>query len=222
MDGAIAAVQKIEDLKELKKIALEAPIAEVKLEAIKRIGDPQILKEIALDGKPFECSEAIARIHDTAVLKELVYSSAACPWQAVIGITDQNELLEIANTAPTVDARIQAVKKLTGQESLADFVFNIDFTQLGSDRIIAAAVSKIDDPAVLDRAAVTFRPRGKDARQTLESIRMRKVQLAGDALREGECLILRCKECGEQVRAEEYWDSSPDGSWLENGVFRCS
>ena len=222
MDKALASIQKVSDPLELKKIAVKAPLAEVRLEAIKKIGDQQILKEIALQGRPFECSEAIARIHDVAILKEIVYSNAAYPWQAVLRITDQDELMDIAKTAPTTDARLHAVQQLANQDDLADLVFNMDIATLGNDRVIAAAVSKIDDPAILGRAAETYRPWRSNAKQTLQSIRKRKIRLAGDALKEGEYLILRCKECGKQIRAEEYWDSSPDGSWLENGIFRCS
>ncbi|MBQ9827300.1 MAG: hypothetical protein IJM62_01310 [Lachnospiraceae bacterium] len=221
LDKALASVQKTTDPGELKRIALEAPLAEVKLEAIKKIGDPLILRELTLTGNPFVCSEAIARIHDQAILKELVYSKAAYPDQAVVGIKDQDVLLEIAKTAPNGAARVRAAEQITGQDALKDLVITMVFKDNGSDMTAAAAASKLENMEDLNSAEETLRPWGRNAQRTLDSIRRRKIQLLGQGLHDGERLILICRKCGKQVRYREYWDQDHD-SWEVDGEYYCS
>jgi len=222
LDKAIEAVQKIKDSRELQEIALNAGLAEVKREAIKRIADPNILKEIAISGKPFECSEAIAGIKDPAILKELVFrKNQTYPAQAVMHITDQEDLMEIAKTAPAAEARKQAVRQFTSQDALKEIIFNIDFTVLGNDGVVAEALSRIDDIETLEKAAAFYRTWGRNAGRTLNSARLRKIELMGNRLKENEVLVIRCRECGKPVVFHEYWDQALRDSWQEKGDYQC-
>jgi hypothetical protein len=151
LDEAMAAVRAIEDPKKLRDVAMNALLPEVRLEAVERISDEHLLREIVVGKETnFDARKAaIQKINDESILAEIAVQRSAYPadgeaiaklenvdllkkiamsetgWEqskAVYKIKDQEILKEIAEKGEKGDARKTAIRCLNDPDMLLDIM----------------------------------------------------------------------------------------------------
>lgn len=151
LDEAMVAVRAIEDPKKLRDVAMNALLPEVRLEAVSRIYDEQLLREIVIGKETnFDARKAaIQKINSEEILAEIAIQRSAYPadgeaiakldnqellkkiamsetgWEqskAVYKITDQAILKEIAEKGEKGDARKTAIRCMTDPHMLLDIM----------------------------------------------------------------------------------------------------
>ena len=151
LDEAMIAVRAMEDPKKLRDVAMNAELPMVRMEAVSRIADEKLLREIVV-GKStnFDARKAaIQKIKDEGILAEIAELRSAYPadgeaiaklenqellkkiamsehgWEqskAVYKITDQEILKEIAEKGEKGDARKTAIRCMTDPDMLLDIM----------------------------------------------------------------------------------------------------
>ena len=234
---AIESSRKITDDKGLKQVAIEAGLPDVRIDAAYRIKDPSILRELAMSDDIYVSAVAVERINDKAVLKEIALGTGAAGDRAVQKISNRDALNEIAKTALNNKAAQKAKEQLDFLDNLdaligiagvsfdqaeSESLFeNYDYSDKQTHKIIAAIVSKIKDTETIDIVLNTYMSWGSSSPIITQSARLRKVELLGNHLKNGQVLILRCKKCGEPVRYVGYFDKVLRDSWEEKGDYVC-
>ena len=151
LNEAMSAVQAIEDPKKLRDVAMNALLPEVRLEAVNRLADEKLLREVVVgENTNFDARKAaVQKINDETVLAEIAEQRSAYPadgeaiaklenpellkkiamsehgWEqskAVYKITDQAILKEIAEKGEKGDARRTAIRCLTDPEELLNIM----------------------------------------------------------------------------------------------------
>ena len=151
LNEAMSAVQAIEDPKKLRDVAMNALLPEVRLEAVNRLADEKLLREVVVgENTNFDARKAaVQKINDETVLAEIAEQRSAYPadgeaiaklenpellkkiamsehgWEqskAVYKITDQTILKEIAEKGEKGDARRTAIRCLTDPEELLNLM----------------------------------------------------------------------------------------------------
>lgn len=151
LNEAMSAVQAIEDPKKLRDVAMNALLPEVRLEAVNRLADEKLLREVVVgENTNFDARKAaVQKINDENVLAEIAEQRSAYPadgeaiaklenpellkkiamsehgWEqskAVYKITDQAILKEIAEKGEKGDARRTAIRCLTDPEELLNLM----------------------------------------------------------------------------------------------------
>ena len=69
---AVEAVRKVTNEKELKQIALEAPLPDVRMIAVYQMKDPALLREMAISGDKYVSKQAVEKISNRDLLAEIV------------------------------------------------------------------------------------------------------------------------------------------------------
>ncbi|MBR6090719.1 MAG: hypothetical protein IKP86_12350 [Anaerolineaceae bacterium] len=169
LDDAMIALRAIDDPKKLRDVAMTALLPEVRLEAVSRITDEQLLLEIVVGKETnFDARKAAVRkINDENILAEIAVQRSAYPadgeaiaklenvellkkiamsetgWEqakAVYKITDQRILKEIALKGEKGDARKTAIRCMTDPGELLDIMAG------SSERfIISEAFKRFDE-----------------------------------------------------------------------------
>lgn len=121
----LAAVEKISDEQLLRDIVIgESANFDARKAAIQKITDEQILAEIAVMRSAYPADgEAIAKLENPQLLKEIAMSESG--WEqskAVYKITDQAILKEIAEKGEKGDARKTAIRCITDPDMLLDIM----------------------------------------------------------------------------------------------------
>lgn len=151
LNEAMSAVQAIEDPKKLRDVAMNALLPEVRLEAVNRLADEKLLREVVVgENTNFDARKAaVQKINDETVLAEIAEQRSAYPadgeaiaklenpellkkiamsehgWEqskAVYKITDQTILKEIAEKGEKGDARRTAIRCMTDPEELLNIM----------------------------------------------------------------------------------------------------
>lgn len=151
LNEAMSAVQAIEDPKKLRDVAMNALLPEVRLEAVNRLADEKLLREVVVgENTNFDARKAaVQKINDENVLAEIAEQRSAYPadgeaiaklenpellkkiamsehgWEqskAVYKITDQAILKEIAEKGEKGDARRTAIRCMTDPEELLNIM----------------------------------------------------------------------------------------------------
>lgn len=151
LNEAMSAVQAIEDPKKLRDVAMNALLPEVRLEAVNRLADEKLLREVVVgENTNFDARKAaVQKINDEAVLAEIAEQRSTYPadgeaiaklenpellkkiamsehgWEqskAVYKITDQTILKEIAEKGEKGDARRTAIRCMTDPEELLNIM----------------------------------------------------------------------------------------------------
>ncbi len=151
LNEAMSAVQAIEDPKKLRDVAMNALLPEVRLEAVNRLADEKLLREVVVgENTNFDARKAaVQKINDENVLAEIAEQRSAYPadgeaiaklenpellkkiamsehgWEqskAVYKITDQEILKEIAEKGEKGDARRTAIRCMTDPEELLNIM----------------------------------------------------------------------------------------------------
>ena len=151
LDEAMKAVRAIEDPKKLRDVAMNALLPEVRMEAVSRITDEKLLREIVIGQETnFDARKAaIQKINDEGILSEIAVMRSAYPadgeaiaklenpqllkeiamsetgWEqskAVYKIKDPVILKEIAEKGAKGDARKTAIRSITDPDILLDIM----------------------------------------------------------------------------------------------------
>ena len=125
---AIKAVARVSDQKELAKIAIEAPIENV-------------------------CVEAVKKIDNQSILFDMITSDLIVNWKvrvtAINQLIDQKLLEQIASSKLEAKIREVAIKKLTNKDVLIEIAKNDNFEELRKE-----AIKKIEDEAIIGNLAL--------------------------------------------------------------------
>jgi hypothetical protein len=109
---AVEAVRKVTNEKELKRIALEAPLPDVRMAAVYQMKDPAQLREMAFSGDKYVSWAAIDNITDQNTLKEIACGNVVNPGRAAEKISNRNLLTEIVENAVSQEAKEKAGTQL--------------------------------------------------------------------------------------------------------------
>lgn len=112
IDKAIAEVRTVTDQQKLKQIALEAYFPNVREEALTRISDPALLKDLILTGEYGLAIEALKRLDDQGMLKEIALGGSEYALRAVERITDPVILAEIIGSDANIRSIQQAIRQI--------------------------------------------------------------------------------------------------------------
>lgn len=239
---AVEAVRKVTNEKELRRIALEAPLPDVRMIAVYQMKDPAQLRETALFGDKYASWAAIDNITDQNTLKEIACGNVVNAGRAAEKISNRNLLAEIVEKAASQEAKEKAGTQLnflnllyetvetSGVDinqkvrhwTMKELLENFDFTDdTHARKVVPAIISEITDTEIIDKLveACKLWRNSKDA--VAESARLRKLELQFDGLDKDEFLIFRCKKCGQTVRYAGYFESELRDSWVEKGDYTC-
>ncbi len=151
LDEAMIAVRAIDDQKKLRDVAMNAQLPEVRLEAVNKLSDEKLLREVVVgEDTNFDARKAaVNKINDETTLAEIAEQRSAYPadgeaiaklenpellkkiamsehgWEqskAVYKITDQAILKEIAEKGEKGDARRTAIRCMTDPDMLLDIM----------------------------------------------------------------------------------------------------
>ena len=239
---AVEAVRKVTNEKELRRIALEAPLPDVRMIAVYQMKDPALLKEMALCGDKYVSWAAIDNITDQNTLKEIACGNAVNAGRAVEKISNRDLLAEIVEKGASKEAREKAgtqldflnllyetvetsgidINQKVRHWTMKELLENFDFTDdTHAGKVVPAIISEMTGTGMIDKLveACRFWIRSKDT--IAESARLRKLELQFDSLDKDEFLIFRCKKCGQTVRYAGYFESELRDSWVEKGDYTC-
>lgn len=150
-DEAVAAAKKVTDPKVLRKKAMSAYFDDIRLDALRRIDDPEILAKLALTFDTLISAEAIKRIKDDAVLKKIVIGdNGALSELALRQINDQTILKEITATV-NGDLRKKALSRIHDNGMLKESALGNTYDAAEAIQ----AISQISDTAVLKEIALS-------------------------------------------------------------------
>jgi len=234
-EKAIAAIEAMSDLSELKDVALHAPNSEVAKAACKRIDDDEALADIAMSTQSIRIAGfAVSRINDQSALKRIALEATSSDVRAdaLSKLRDQDAIMDLIRSG---NARFLVLAdRISDQENLREVMFDrLDVEGVAYDqqlsirekeevfKSIAAAVSKLRNRDDIDRAVSIFCDRCPGGsyvdpvRAVLEKKRLRTMlkQTSGQ-------LVLVCKKCGNLVKYQEDYNTE-DGSWAKDGWFSC-
>lgn len=219
-------MQKVTNEKELKRIALEAPLPDVRMAAVYRMKDPEQLREMAFSGDRYVSRAAIDNITDPETLKETACGNGADAGRAAQKISDRDLLAEIARKASNREAKEKAgaqldfltllyeavrtsgadISRRTEYGTLEGLIGNFDFTDdTYAGKVVPAIISEMTDTGMIDRLvqACGMWRRSKDA--AAKSARVRKLELLCNGIDRDQFLVFLCRKCGKTVR---YTDTS--------------
>lgn len=128
LNKVLKSVEKVTDQKTLKEIALQAHFREIRLAALDRISDQEILKELGTTFDPLICGAAMEKIEDEALIKEIVVRGS-CPYvlvEAVKKIKRTDLLVDIACSNASEPIVCQALKQIEDLEVLKTVYFRSD------------------------------------------------------------------------------------------------
>ncbi|MBQ6503933.1 MAG: hypothetical protein IJI57_08500 [Flexilinea sp.] len=174
LEAALDSLNGVKDPKKLRDAAMTALLPEVRLAAVEKISDEQLLREIVVGKETnFDARKAaIQKINDEAILAEIAVQRSAYPadgeaiaklenpqllkeiamsetgWEqskAVYKITDQAILKEIAEKGEKGDARKTAIRCMTDPDML------LDLMEGSSERFIISEAFKRFDELLRDR-----------------------------------------------------------------------
>lgn len=119
-DKAMRAVKRIKEQKTLKEVALHAYFDEIRIDALNRITDQEILKDLGTTFDPFLCIEVIARVDDENLLKEIAVHGSCdnCLPMAVNKIKSTDLLADIVCSNAKMVIIEQAIKQIEDQDVL--------------------------------------------------------------------------------------------------------
>ena len=115
LDKAIVAVKRIANPEKLKEVALLAPYSEVAKTAIARIDDQADLADVAIGAKSGRAAaEAAKRINDPALLKKVALEAGSFKGgdAAASRLTDQRALAEVACRSVSDRTREKALERI--------------------------------------------------------------------------------------------------------------
>lgn len=174
LETALDSLNGVRDPKKLREAAMTALLPEVRLAAVEKISDEQLLREIVLGKETnFDARKAaVQKINDEAILAEIAVQRSAYPadgeaiaklenqellkeiamsetgWEqskAVYKITDQTILKEIAEKGEKGDARKTAIRCMTDPHML------LDLMEGSSERFIISEAFKRFDELLRER-----------------------------------------------------------------------
>ena len=238
---AIEAVKKISDETELRQIAMEAPLPDVRMAAVYQMRDPFLLKEMAFSKDKSVSWAAIDNIADENSLAEIACGNGAAAGHAAKKVFNQAALAMIAQNAVNYEAREEAGKrhdrlvklneivglpgvdldKMTDNGKLRDLINNFSFRNDQFHRIVAAAISAAKDAETADLIIEKYMSWGEKHDAPIESARLKKIEVISKQAGADDTVVMKCKKCGELVRYEGYFDSELRDSWVEKGDYVC-
>ncbi len=239
---AVEAVRKVTNEKELRRIALEAPLPDVRMSAVYQMKDPALFREMALSGDKYVSWAAIDNITDQNTLKEIACGNVDNAGRAAEKISNRDLLAEIVEKAVSQEAKEKAgtqldflkllyeavetsgidVNRKVRHWTMKELLENFDFTDdTHAGKIVPAIISQMTDTGKIDKLveACRFWIRSKDT--VAESARLRKLELQFCDLDKDEFLVFRCRKCGQTVRYVGYFDRELRDSWVEKGDYTC-
>ena len=215
---AVEAVRKVTNEKELKRIALEAPLPDVRMIAVYQMKDPALLREMAISGDKYVSKQAVEKISNRDLLAEIVEKAASQEAKEQAGTQlDFLTLLYEAAEASGID-----INRRVEHGTLRELIEGFDFTDdTHAGKVVSAIISQMTDTEMIDKLveACKLWRNSKDA--VAESARLRKLELQFDSLDKDEFLVFRCKKCGQTVRYAGYFESELRDSWVEKGDYTC-
>lgn len=215
---AVEAVRKVTNEKELKRIALEAPLPDVRMIAVYQMKDPALLREMAISGDKYVSKQAVEKISNRDLLAEIVEKAASQEAKEQAGTQlDFLTLLYEAAEASGID-----INRRVEHGTLRELIEGFDFTDdTHARKVVPAIISQMTDTEMIDKLveACKLWRNSKDA--VAESARLRKLEVQFDGLDKDEFLIFRCKKCGQTVRYAGYFESELRDSWVEKGDYTC-
>lgn len=239
---ALNAVSKVTNENVLKRIALEAPLPDVRVAAVYQMKDPALLREIAFSDDKYVSRAAINNITEPNALKEIACENITDAKRVVEKISDRDLLNEIVEKAVSQEAKEKAgtqldflnllyeavetsgidtnqrVRHWTMKELLEEFDFTDD---RHAGKVVPAIISQMTDTGMIDKIVEACKLWHNSKDSVAASARLRKLELQFDGLSNDELLVFRCRKCGRTVRYVGYFDKELRDSWVEKGDYTC-
>jgi hypothetical protein len=185
---AVEAVRKVTNEKELKRIALEAPLPDVRMIAVYQMKDPALLREMAISGDKYVSKQAVEKISNRDLLAEIVEKAASQEAKEQAGKQlDFLTLLYEAAESSGID-----INRRVEHGTLRELIEGFDFTDdTHARKVVPAIISQMTDTEMIDKLveACKLWRNSKDA--VAESARLRKLEVQFDGLDKDEFLIFR-------------------------------